>query len=139
MCGIVAVFQKKSVDKEVLTDLRAEVPQSEREMFDVLTIETGMSSEDARSFINALRAGDVKPLIEKGWFKKTGMEKLFYGRERTDKEWEATLKKVFEGDPRYQDMKDYLLTHKKQMGMMLLMLLYMGMTSEQVKKLIGLP
>jgi len=36
-------------------------------------------------------------------------------------------------------MKDYLLTHKKQMGMMLLMLLYMGMTSEQVKKLIGLP
>ncbi|KKS11337.1 MAG: hypothetical protein UU67_C0076G0003 [Candidatus Daviesbacteria bacterium GW2011_GWB1_41_5] len=127
------------VDKEVLTDLRAEVPQSEREMFDVLTIETGMSSEDARSFINALRAGDVKPLIEKGWFKKTGMEKLFYGRERTDKEWEATLKKVFEGDPRYQDMKDYLLTHKKQMGMMLLMLLYMGMTSEQVKKLIGLP
>lgn len=127
------------IDEETLRELEQDANASEDAVREHLLVVVGLNPEKTEAVMEGLRTGNIKPLIENGVFQRTGVEEMFFGKELTDKEREAQVKRAFEGDPRYQDMKDYLLTHKKQMGMMLLMLLYMGMTSEQVKKLIGLP
>jgi len=96
--------------------------------------DSGHTEADVQAIMQQIEKGDVAALAKYGYLKETGIEKAVYGRELSDQEMKKMMDEILNMDTRNLFQK-----YGKDAGLIFLMFLYMGMTSEQIKKMFGLP
>src|SRR3989344_93239 len=107
---------------------------SARDLISQRLRDSGHTEADVQAIMQQIEKGDVAALAKYGYLKETGIEKAVYGRELSDQEMKKMMDEILNMDTRNLFQK-----YGKDAGLIFLMLLYMGMTSEQIKKMFGLP
>ena len=94
--------------------------------------DNGQTEGSAQLIIQQIEKGDIAALAKAGYLKETGIDVAVYGRRLDDQEMQKMMNEILNMDTRSLFQK-----YGKDAGAIFLMLLMMGVNSEQIKKMFG--
>lgn len=95
--------------------------------------DNGQTEANAQLIIQQIEKGDVAALAKAGYLKETGVDVAVYGRHLDDQEMQKMMNEILD-----MDTRDLFQKYGKDTGAIFLMLLMMGINSEQIKKMFGI-